>query len=55
MQRMLRVNERYLFTKEIIKEIIGRYLSMDCDGSFITMLNQAIKFFEAICKNETDN
>lgn len=51
MQRILRVNERYVLTKEIIE----RYLSMDCGGSFITILNQAIKFFETIYEDETNS
>lgn len=55
MQRILRVNDRYVLTKETVKEIIERYLSMDCDGTFIIMLNQAIKFFEAIYKDGSDS
>lgn len=55
MQRILRFNELYVLTEETVKEIIERYSSMDCDGSFITMLNQAIKFFETICKDETES
>ncbi len=55
MQRILRVDDRFVFTKETKKEIVKRYINMDYNGSFATMLNKAIEFFEIICNTESNS
>lgn len=49
MQRILQTDDRYVLTKETAKEILNRYLEMDSKGAFITMLNEAILFFQTTC------
>lgn len=49
MQRILQTNDLLLLTKETVKKILERYLEMDSNGTFITMLNEAILFFQTTC------
>lgn len=49
MQRILRTADRFVFTKDTAKEILERYLDMDREGTFATLLDNAIGFFETTC------
>lgn len=53
MQRILRTNDRFFLTKETVKEILNRYLKMDSDGTFITMLKDAFLYFYSTCCAES--
>ena len=55
MQRILRTDDRFILTKETTKEILERYINMDHEGSFVTMLNEAIEFFQTTCKGRIDS
>lgn len=55
MQRILQTDDRFILTKETTKEILERYINMDREGSFVTMLNAAIEFFETTCKSRLDS
>ena len=55
MQRILRTEDRFILTKEMAKEILERYINMDHEGSFLTMLNEAIEFFQTTCKGRIDS
>ena len=55
MQRILRTDDRFILTKETTKEILERYINMDREGSFVTMLNAAIEFFETMCESRLDS
>lgn len=43
MQRILRTDNRFVFTKDTAKEILERYLVMDREGTFATLLCKAIE------------
>ena len=49
MQRVLQTDDRFVLTKDTVKEILDRYLEMDSKGTFITLLNEAIMFFQTTC------
>jgi len=49
MQQILGVNDRFLFSDALKKEVLQRYMKMDQDGTFITMAESAIHFFESTC------
>lgn len=53
MLRILRTNDRFFLTKETVKEILNRYLKMDSDGTFITMLKDAFLYFYSTCCAES--
>ncbi len=55
MQRILQTDDRFVLTKETAKEILERYKSMDSEGSFVTLLNKAIEFFETTCGDRLDS
>ena len=55
MQRILRTDDRFILTKETTKEILERYINMDHEGSFVTMLNEAIEFFQTTCEGRKDS
>lgn len=55
MQRILRTDDRFILTKETTNEILERYINMDREGSFVTMLNAAIEFFETTCESRLDS
>ena len=50
-KRILKEKERFVLTNETAKEILERYINMDREGEFSTMLSEAIQFFETTCKN----
>lgn len=49
MRRILQTNDCFVLTKETVREILNRYIEMDRKGTFITMLNEAILFFQTTC------
>lgn len=49
MRRILQTNDRVVLTKETVKKILNRYLKMDSDGTFITMLKDAFVYFHSTC------
>ncbi len=49
MQRILQTDDRFILKKEKLKEILTRYIEMDSKGTFITMLSEAIQFFQSTC------
>ncbi len=53
MQRILQTDDRFVLTKERTKEIVERFTKMDHEGTFTTMLNKAIEFFETICMDDS--
>lgn len=53
MQRILRTDNRFVFSKDTVKEILEHYLDMDRNGTFLPLLNDAIEFFETICEKES--
>ena len=55
MQRILRTDDRFILTKETTKEILERYINMDHEGSFVTMLNESIEFFQTTCEGRIDS
>ncbi|MDD6881441.1 MAG: hypothetical protein PUE18_07695 [Firmicutes bacterium] len=55
MQRILQTDDCFVLTKETTKEILERYINMDREGSFITLLNKAIQFFEITCGGGLDS
>ena len=55
MQRILQTDDCFVLTKETTKEILERYINMDREGSFITLLNKAIQFFETTCGGRLDS
>ena len=55
MQRILRTDDRFILTKETTKEILERYINMDHEGSFVTMLNEVIEFFQTTCEGRIDS
>lgn len=52
MQQILRTDNRFVFTKDAAKEILERYLVMDREGTFATLLDKAIEFFETTCSGK---
>ena len=46
MATILNCGERYGVTKDKLKEILGRYLAMDQEGTFAVMLESAIEYFK---------
>lgn len=50
MQRILKADDRYVLTTEALKETLTRYIDMDKKGTFVTMLNDAIAFFQSACR-----
>lgn len=55
MQRILRTDDRFILAKETEKEILERYLDMDRDGTFSTLLSEAIEFFATTCRGESQD
>lgn len=53
MRRILQTDDRYVLSQETKKEILNRYLKMDVDGTFVTMLNEAICYFQTVCCTDT--
>ncbi len=51
MQRILKTKDRFVLTIETAKGILERYVIMDREGTFATLLSEAIQFFETTCKN----
>lgn len=49
MRRILQTDDCFVLTKETVREILNRYIEMDRKGTFITMLNEAILFFQTTC------
>lgn len=54
MQRILQTGDRFILTNETTKNILKRYINMDHEGSFATLLINAIEFFESICEGKLD-
>ena len=54
MQRILRTKDRFVLTKETTKDILERYIKMDREGNFITLINKAIEFFETIIDRQIE-
>ena len=50
MVRILKTDDRYVFTNKLRTETINRYLKMDQAGEFCEMLEKAISFFETVCR-----
>ena len=55
MQRILQTDDRFVLTKETTKGILERYINMDREESFATLLNKAIEFFETTCGGRLDS
>ena len=55
MQRILQTDDRFVLTKETTKGILERYINMDREESFATLLNKAIGFFETTCGGRLDS
>lgn len=55
MQRILRTDNRFVLTIDSAKEILERYVDMDRDGTFVTLLSDAIEFFETTCSGESQD
>ena len=55
MQRILQTDDRFVLTKETTKGILERYINMDHEESFATLLNKAIEFFETTCGGRLDS
>ena len=53
MQRILQTDNRFVFTKDTAKKILERYLVMDREGTFATLLYKAIEFFETTCSGKS--
>lgn len=49
MQRILQTDNRFVLTNETVKETLTRYLDMDSNGTFISMLNDALLYFQTTC------
>ncbi len=55
MQRILQTDDRFVLTKDTTKGILERYINMDREESFATLLNKAIEFFETTCGDRLDS
>ncbi len=53
MQRILKTNDRFVFSVEETKRVLQRYLDMDKKGTFISMIDAAIDFFNTTCVSKT--
>ena len=49
MQQILGTDDQFLFTNSLKAEILQRYMGMEKEGAFISMLESAIDFFETAC------
>ena len=50
MVRILQTDDRYVFTKEMEIKVVSRYMDLDQKGEFAAMLEDAITFFESVCR-----
>lgn len=50
MVRILQTDDRYVFTKEMETKVVSRYMDLDQKGEFAAMLDDAITFFESVCR-----
>lgn len=50
MVRILQTDDRYVFTKEMETKVVSRYMDLDQKGEFAAMLEDAITFFESVCR-----
>ena len=48
MQRILNCKDKFIFTKDKLKEVLQRYVDMDKSGTFADMIENAIAFFRSI-------
>ena len=48
MQRILDCKDKFIFTKDKLKEVLQRYVDMDKSGAFADMIENAIAFFRSI-------
>lgn len=48
MQRILDCKEKFIFTKDKLREVLERYIDMDKSGTFSSMIENAITFFKSI-------
>ncbi|MBQ7969312.1 MAG: hypothetical protein IJ292_05775 [Clostridia bacterium] len=47
MQKALDCREKFVFTEEKLKTVLSRYVEMDAENTFETMLDSAINYFES--------
>ena len=48
MQRILDCKDKFIFTKDKLKEVLQRYVDMDKSGTFADVIENAIAFFRSI-------
>lgn len=54
MKRILQTDNRFVITDEFVKNVLERYQNMDAEGTFSTMLVEAISYFECISDSKMD-